>query len=361
MENDRKILNNVVVLIPSLDPDEKLIQYVHKLTCNQWRQIVIVNDGSASEKGHIFEQLHQLQGVTVITHDINKGKGRALKTGFDYCMQNYRDCIGIVTADSDGQHSVKDVIKTAEQLVSTPDSMILGTRDFNQDNVPGRSRFGNKTTTVVFQLLYGKRIHDTQTGLRGIGMEQMRELSTVKGDRFEYEIRMLISTAQEKREIVEVPIETIYLDDNASSHFHPIKDSLRIYGVMFACFMAYLISSLSAALIDMIVFVLLNGWIFTMLPDNKNIAFATFGARVVSSAFNFIMNHKVVFGSNQSMKDTAFKYYGLVIIQMCCSAGLVILFTHIVFWNTILIKVIVDSILFLVSYQIQQHFVFDRK
>lgn len=347
-----------VILIPSLNPDEKLVKYVDELIGLGFDKILVVNDGSRKDCDNIFSRISQIKEVVVIEHKVNCGKGRALKTGFSYILKHYDDCVGVVTADSDGQHSPKDTLKVAGALCENKDSIILGTRDFNEEQVPFKSRYGNKITTVVFWLLYGKYINDTQTGLRGIGIQYLEKLCGLKGERFEYEIRMLIYGAKSGIELKEVTIETIYIDDNRETHFDPVRDSIKIYKILFASFFLYLLSSLSSFLIDMSVFSLLNVFILKGLTRGTNIFLSTAFARIISSIYNFTVNHKVVFKSDSNMIRTAIGYYTLVVVQMCCSAGLVYLLTNVVTIPAVIAKVVVDTVLFFVSYQIQQRYIF---
>ncbi len=356
-------MNHMMVLIPSLNPDEKLTVYVKDLVKIGFQQILIIDDGSKKDCQSIFKELEKLQEVTVVHHPENKGKGRGLKTGFTWCVENFekvygKKCHGIITADSDGQHSPKDTKKVALALAESDSDIVLGTRNFNEEQVPFKSRFGNKVTTVVFGALYGKLIHDTQTGLRGISMDLLQPLCELPGERFEYEIRMLIFAARKKLPCREVLIETIYIDENKETHFHPIKDSARIYSVIFGAFLKYLLSSLSSSLLDMGLFSVFHLWAFTGVGLGSNIFWSTVLARIVSSIYNFCINRKVVFGAKGNMLKHLFGYYVLVVIQMAASAGLVYVFTSLISGYGILVKMIVDTCLFLLSYQIQQRIIF---
>lgn len=171
---------------------------------------------------------------------MNLGKGRALKTAFNHCLlasggisggadSVCRGIPGCVTADSDGQHTPADILACMRSLWDNPESLILGCRDFDGPAVPARSSFGNKCTRQVFRYLLGLSVSDTQTGLRAIPAFFMEKLLEVKGERFEYETNMLIEAKNLNIRILEVPVKTIYIEENKTSHFNPIKDSLRIY------------------------------------------------------------------------------------------------------------------------------------
>ena len=241
-----------LIVIPALNPPVALIDYVAKLIESGLENILIVNDGSRPEFENIFERLRDEYGCQILTHAKNLGKGRALKNAFNHflTMPNVEEYNGIVTADSDGQHRVEDVLSMVYSISNNSDSLILGCRDFDSENVPPKSEFGNKLTKLVFKLLYGRKITDTQTGLRGFPKAILHDMLEIPGERFEFETKMLIHTFDKSIPIKEITIETIYFDGNAETHFNPIKDSLRIYKVIFASFFKYLLSSLSSFLVD---------------------------------------------------------------------------------------------------------------
>ncbi len=217
-----------IVIIPAYNPDEKLIDLVVKLQ-NMDMQIIVVNDGSKTECRYIFEALKDNFVCEICTHEKNMGKGAALKTGIRYAAKNYPESCGYVTADADGQHAAKDIFRVADSLEKHPASFVLGTRDFHDKNIPFKSRWGNRITSFVFLLTSGKKCADTQTGLRGIPSEFLNNCLSIPGNNYEYEMNTLLKIAHDGRQFISVPIETIYLDDNKSSHFNPVKDSVRIY------------------------------------------------------------------------------------------------------------------------------------
>lgn len=361
---------NVVILIPSLNPDEKLVNYVKELAGYGFPKILVVNDGSSSDYDCFFEECAAFEQCTVIRHEVNRGKGRALKTGMTYYLEHFADEYGgIVMGDADGQHALKDTAHIAEMIEEMPDTLVLGSRDFDLPNVPKRSRFGNKTTTLVFALLYGQRINDTQTGLRGIPNALMPWLIEIDGERFEYEMNMLIECRTRKVPIVETPIETIYLDDNSSSHFNPIRDSLKVYWLLLGRFIKYLCSSLVSSVVDILVYTLL---VTLILPHNLvgGVLLATVIARVISSTCNFFINRRIVFKKHGDLTKSIAKYFALVIALILASSALVSgirdLLNLIPEWNlqtkdTPLIKICVDMMLGIVSYNVQKRWVFKKK
>lgn len=221
----------IPVIIPSYEPDEKLTGLLSDLRKEGFTRLVVVDDGSGREYEKYFLMAEKEFHCDVLYHSINQGKGRALKTAFDFVLRKYPDAVGCITADSDGQHSPSCIFSCGEALLQNPSALVMGCRSFDKEDVPVRSEFGNKCTRVVMKYLAGVSVSDTQTGLRGIPTDFMKKLLSVKGERFEFETNMLMETRIENIFIIEVPISTIYIEENKFSHFHPIKDSIRIYRI----------------------------------------------------------------------------------------------------------------------------------
>ena len=320
--------------------------------------IIVVDDGSdKAVYGSIFEKVREL-GATVLTHAVNMGKGRGLKTAFNHCINEYEGIVGVVTADSDGQHRVEDIKKCKEALLEDDQALILGVRDFNRDGIPARSVFGNKTTSRVMKLLTGISISDTQTGLRGISVDFMKELLTENGERFEFETNMLLLARDNGIKIKEVPIETIYLEDNRSSHFNPIKDSFKIYVVFFK----FLMSSLSSSVVDMVLFSIFCAITRKSAQLIDYIMISTIAARIISAVYNFLINYKVVFHGKGSKATAAVKYAVLAVVIMLLS-GTLVSAGHRLFPSLIevAVKIPVDCLLFLLSFYIQREIVYKKQ
>jgi len=354
------IFTEVVIVIPSLNPDENMVKYVEGLG-KKFSNIVVIDDGSIEECKKYFDEIAGCESVKVLHHDINRGKGRALKTGFQYVLENYANgsIKGVLTADADGQHSVEDTIKVARELVETED-FVLGSRDFDKENVPFKSRSGNKITTCVFALLYGRWLKDTQTGLRGIPFSYLNECVELAGEKFEYEIMMLIDMVRKRMKIKEVSIETIYIESNRATHFHAIKDSFRIYKVILNMFLKFSMSGILSFLVDISMFAFLTKTIFGEMGVAENVLLGTVIARVVSSIVNYLMNRKFVFISGNDKIRSLIKYYVLCCMQLLCSWVLVVKVYNCVQFDTSIIKIMVDTLLFFISFQVQQRWVFTR-
>lgn len=234
---------DAVMLIPSLEPDDRLPAYVRRLLDKGFQHVVIVDDGSGAAYQPIFAELDAMDGVSVTHHELNRGKGCALKTGYAYIQAHFPAASGVITADADGQHTVEDCWHLAEVLTEGKRALYLGSRNFNLDHVPPKSRHGNKITSAVFRLLYGVYLPDTQTGLRAFRMADLPFMLDVPGERFEYEMQVLIACARAKLPMIPIEIETVYENENAGTHFHPIRDSYRIYKVILGNFLLYASSS----------------------------------------------------------------------------------------------------------------------
>lgn len=341
-----------VIIIPTLNPDEKLINLVQKLKKSNL-PIVIIDDGSKKECTDIFETLKLWFQCDILTHTENMGKGAAIKTGIKYVSQSYPESCGYVTADSDGQHVAEDILKIAEALEKNPDSLILGSRNFSEKNVPFKSRWGNRITSFIFLISTSKQCLDTQTGLRGIPKEFTQICLSVPGDRFEYEMNMLLEFSRNKISTVHVPIATIYLEDNKSSHFNAVRDSVLIY----LNILKYSLSSLGSAIIDIIAFTVLINLIFG--KASAGILAATVVARFMSGSVNFMLNKHWVFKSENGNGIEMIKYLTLFCCQMMLSWLLVTILSNLSLHLTI-IKILVDSTLFFISYQIQKKHIFNK-
>lgn len=351
----------VPIIIPAYEPDNRLFDLLKDMRTSQIGPVILVNDGSGEKYNDIFckaqEVLQDIGGI-LLTHNVNKGKGRALKTAFEYVLNEYPQAVGVITADSDGQHTVECIRKVKSALLQHPQNLILGVRKFDGDGIPWKSRFGNTLTEKIFAYVAGVHVTDTQTGLRGIPTALLPEFLEVPGERFEYEMQMLMECAG-KHDITEIPIETIYdSEDNHQTHFDPVADSVRIYKILGKKFLKYIFASFSSCVIDIVLFAIFCSLLNSFFPGIY-LAVATVGARVLSAVYNYAINYCVVFKSNESIGRSGIKYFVLAIVQMCCSAAGVTLFKILLpFVPDVLAKICIDTLLFFISYHIQQRYVF---
>ena len=223
-------MDDVAILIPAYDPDEKLVALVDDLR-PLFRHLVLVDDGSTRGRDVLDAVRGRVEAL--LAHDVNRGKGVALRTGLAWIRANLPSVRTVVTADSDGQHRPADIRRVAEASLGYPDGLVLGVRAF-AGKVPFRSQLGNVWTRILFRLLTGLPVRDTQTGLRGLPRTLFDDLLKRPGDRYEYEIRMLVAARRHPAPPLQIPIETVYIEGNRSSHFRPLKDTFATQGALLA-------------------------------------------------------------------------------------------------------------------------------
>lgn len=228
------IYQDLVIVIPAFEPDHRMLELLRDIRLREDKpfEIVLVDDGSGPDYKALFDEAKEKYACHLLTHSENKGKGRALKTAISYIIEHLPQAKGIVTIDSDGQHTYEDTLKCLDEFLKYPESLVLGVRKF-ENSVPLRSKFGNLLTRDVLDAFTGMKVSDTQTGLRVLPASWLERMLGVEGERYEFEMNMLLAAKEDGIPIREVGIATIYLDENQSSHFDVIRDSLRIYKVFF--------------------------------------------------------------------------------------------------------------------------------
>jgi glycosyltransferase involved in cell wall biosynthesis len=338
-------LTQMAVLIPARRLEPGLTPMLRELSEAGFGAMIIVDDGISATDQPVFAALQQIPRVHLLRHAINLGKGRALKTGINFFLDKLTGFSGLITADADGQHAVSDIVRVAEALGTRPQTAVLGCRSFSGD-VPLRSRLGNKLTRIVFHFFSGHRVTDTQTGLRAFSSALLPELLALPGERYEYEMTVLAHLSAKGIYPVEVPIQTIYIDGNRSSSFQPLRDSMRIYFVL----LRFFASSLISAGLDLVFFTFAF-WL------THNILTAMIAGRL-SSLVNFALNRKLVFHSHRSVASTLWRYYLLAILLAAISYGGIRGLSEGFGWNVVLTKILVESVLFLLSFSAQRLLVF---
>lgn len=336
----------MTILIPAYEPNERLTNLIYELKAICKHDIVIVNDGSGDEFNYIFTLAANI-GCVVLRHEINKGKGQALKTGFRYIMSSF-EREGVVTADCDGQHLPQDIVKVAEEIKNHNKCIILGTRRFI-GKVPLRSRFGNSLTRAIFSFANEERVYDTQTGLRGFSKDMLEWLCSISGERFEYEMNMLLEARSSGYGFYEVDINTVYLQKNKSSHFQPFKDSVKVYLPI----IKFSISSILSAVIDFSLLGIIQ--VFT-----SNLFISVIGARLCSATFNYTMNRTYVFSKskNLAVKKSLPKYFLLAAFIMLVNYGVIDIFYQVIGLSLFLAKIFTEVTIYLFSFWSQRKFVF---
>jgi glycosyltransferase involved in cell wall biosynthesis len=339
-------VSSVVVLIPAYEPDRRLIDLVNRLGHHR---IIVVDDGSGAAYAAVFARVRDL-GAEVITVAHNRGKGHALKVGFAY-VRSHLPGHDVVCADSDGQHSPEDIEAVADRLAATDAAMVLGARRFT-GQVPARSRFGNAVTRTAYRLATGRALLDTQTGLRGYPARMLGWLGEVGGEKFEYELRLLLRAAREGLHVEEVEIATIYLAGNASSHFRPLRDSARIYGRL----LAFSASSLLAFAVDAVL-------LLTLATLTDSLAGAAIVARLVSATMNYQINRAWVFGSRYGLAPaaTSARRYAALALTVLVANVILLEALTVLTGSVVAAKAMTEVSLFAASFVAQKYVVFPRR
>ena len=350
-------MHKVIILIPAYRPSMNLVTLVDELVKHDTNQIIkciiVVNDGSEKHYSPIFDQLAKLPNVKVYSHAINLGKGAALKTGFNHILLEFTNIHSIITADADGQHLPNDILKVADSsLAESKNSLVLGARTFSKQ-VPLRSLVGNQITRIVMYFFTGFKLADTQTGLRAWPIPLARQVLKIPINGYDFEMEALVrmkELGENKRvKLKEVPIQTIYEQDNQPSHFNPILDSMRIYFV----FLRYCGAGLFTALVDNLVFIVM--YILTGSIITSQIISRSCGALV-----SFILSFRIVFKSSVNKLYALFKFILLVIIFGFISYSLIQLLGNVLGLSVFVSKLLAELILFIASFAIQRDFIFHK-
>ncbi len=348
----------VAAVIPVYNPEPGLKSLTVSLL-EMFATVVVVDDGSC-ENVEDFAKLPE--EVSIVRHKVNRGKGRAIKTGIAWLKKNRPGVEVAVFADGDGQHCPKDVAKVAEKSYETG-LAVLGVRDFLKSGVPFRSRLGNIVTAFLVRIMYRIPIYDTQTGLRAIPSRLFDMMLETEGEKFEYEMRLFGKLAMAHESLEQVPIKTIYIESNRASHFRPVRDTIRIYrGLFGGRFIKFMGSSIASFLIENAVFA---GMILFLesfgFSRNYDILFAMLPARSTSSAVNYYLNRRHVFHSKVKKRASIWKYALVVLSIMSISiVGTTCLSTllNVDGLSITLMKILADVVLFILSYKLQKLWVF---
>lgn len=335
-----------IAVIPAFEPDGRLLSLLLELKADGFA-VLVVDDGSGETYRPVFQLAADMAHVLTLRE--NRGKGCALKQAFSWLQVQYPGEHTIVTLDCDGQHRAADAFVLCRAAAQQPGTLFLGSRRQSKAS-PLRSRLGNAVMRGVYALATGLRVRDTQTGLRAFSARLLPLLLEVPGERYEYEMNVLLQCAQQGIPVSEIPVATIYLNHNAGSHFHALRDSWRIYRQI----LAFSASSLLGFAIDYLLFsafVLLGG----------GTAAANIGARVISASVNFAVNRFAVFRAEGSLLRSALQYAALAAGILLCNTLLLQLLTAVLQWNALAAKLAAELLLFLCSWLVQRNLIFRRK
>lgn len=335
-----------VALVPAYKPDPVLLDVINQLKKANM-EIILVDDGSGPQYSTLFDETSS--HANVLTSPVNKGKGAALKTGMRYIQEKYGQGCIVVTVDADGQHQAEDALRLCHIARRHPDTLVLGSRKL-KENVPLKSQIGNTVTRFVYHLSTGLKIHDTQTGLRAFCGQLLPELLLISGERYEYEMNVLLEFARRHIPIQETEIDTIYRNNNSASHFHVLRDSCRIYKEI----LKFSFSSFIGFLVDYTLYSLL-------LFLSANILFANIGARIVSATVNYSINSGFVFQNRSNMVKSAAQYFLLAAAILLGNTLFLELLVHSFEINQMVAKLLTEILFFFVSWSVQHFIIFKKQ
>jgi glycosyltransferase involved in cell wall biosynthesis len=335
---------SIVFLIPAYQPTDALCKLLQEIRLHDPSHIVVVDDGSGPGFEAVFQCVKRVPETSVLTNAINLGKGAALKHGMNYILVNYPASTGVVTADADGQHSPADVLKIADYLRDNAYDVVFGARQFGP-NVPMRSKLGNLVSRYLYRMFIGLSLSDTQTGLRGIPKALMERCLSIRANRYEFETEQLIVIKSARMPVREIPIQTIYIDDNRASHFRPVLDSAQIYFVL----LRYVASSLVTEGVDLLVFATIIAWSGDLLLSN------TVG-RLVAIWVQFTLLQRFVFRLRGNAKMFA-AYLGLVVVSGIVSTAIQIQLASLISYP-VPAKIIAEIMVFLFNFLFLRDLVF---
>lgn len=360
-------MKETYVVIPAFEPEPELCAYIDELLTVIRAKIIVVDDGSGGAYKEIFERIGTKENCTVLYHVRNRGKGAALKTGFIYVKNREGKECRVLCADCDGQHLAADGLRLLKKAEECPQALILGIRNFSKEDVPWKSRFGNRVSSVLLWFFSGIYLEDTQTGFRAFDGRHLELMTAVEGERFEYEMRVLIICRERGIPFVTERIETVYVNQNEGTHFRPVKDSIQVTAVLFDRPGKFLFSSAGCALMDLALFHIFERTRFFRLfleEGFQQIAAATWTARVISASVNYMWNRKWVFrktGAAAGMKESACRYLALCAAIAVLSAMSVFQLSELTGMEPAAAKILCDGCLFFLSYLVQKKWVFRNR
>ncbi len=344
------ISDEYAFIIPAFNPDNKLIAVIKEIRKKSVYRIFIIDDGSSIESQEIFDHIENMddENIYLLKHAVNLGKGAALKTIFNYILVKFPEIEGVVALDSDGQHSTDDCLKILGELENNNNVFVLGYRTFSKD-IPLKSYVGNNISKFIYKIILGRDFKDTQTGLRGLSKSFMKQCLTIKSNRFEFETEQLALAVNSNTKIIEVPIQTIYIENNKASSFRPLVDSFKIYFVLFR----YGLSSIITAIVDFIIFSFALYFGYGVIASNMF-------ARTVSIGVQFVLLDKYVFHTKAKIINFLL-FAGYVYTMGIISAWTQIGATEYLNISTISAKIIVEGILFFVNFAFLRLYIFTKK
>ena len=362
MSGKRSIPRGMALIIPSYNPDDRLYATVKALTELEAETIVVVDDGSSAVYDGLFSQMAAIEGVVLLRHEENRGKGAALKTAMRYCFDAVAGLRGVITVDGDGHHRPEDVVSCAQKLQASG-QVVLGQRGRKDRTLSLRGRFGNRLTSMAISFVCDFSIPDPLTGLRGIPVRYIPTFLETQGDAYDFETNMILDLKR-----YDIPFRTFsivgeYYADGSKSHYRPVRDTVKIVAELLRFFgqqFKYLGSSLFCYAAEYVLFRLLLGYLPVI-----GVTLSNYICRVLSGTANFLINKNIVFGVKRNPLRTILKYIVVVLLVMLIATELIVLINMIFHTeeNTAakFVKIPVDTLMFFFSYYLQKKWVFHEK
>ena len=352
----------ISVIIPLSAPDEATAGYIEDLIKNKIEDIILV---AGNEKAHReFTEKAALRSEVTVICAKKPGRGAAIREAFRFLSENRKDTDGAICCTEDGRYPYEALDICIKAFEENPGCVICGARDLENENAPAKKRAGSKISSLIYRFATGIRLKDTQSSLRLIPADQFEYFAKLAGKSKGYETRMIIGIMNKKIPYTEVSVPFVYTDENVRENFRSFKDRIIVYSIVLAYFLKFAISSVSSYLIDMGIYALLLYFLENRLSVGSQVLVCTVVSRVISSLFNFTLNRKTVFKATDNLAASTVRYYIIAVIKLAASYALIYFFTDLLCitgFAQLIIKAIVDIVLFLFSFQFQKNWVFKNK
>ena len=208
------------VIIPALNAERTIAKVVTDAR-NELEPVLVIDDGSGDATGDVA----RAAGATVLRHDVNRGKGAALKTGFAWAMERGFD--GVITLDADGQHLPREIGKFIDARAETNADLIIGGRSHLFGGMLPRRRNANRFSAWSISKAAGVRVTDSQSGFRFYSANLLRKLE-LRTNGFDMESEVIVRAGRGGLRIVTIDIDLGFVDGISTSHYKPLKYTLRI-------------------------------------------------------------------------------------------------------------------------------------
>lgn len=215
----------ILVVIPALNAEGTIAAVVAEAV-KHLADVCVVDDGSSDATAENARQA----GASILTHEVNLGKGAALKTGFAHAASRGFDAV--ITLDADGQHLATEIPKFIDALHRTNGDLIIGDRSHLFGGMVRRRRLANRFSSGAISWSSGARVTDTQSGYRLYSMSLIRSIS-IRSNGFAAESEIIVRAGRSGKKIVMIPIELAFVDGLSTSHYKPLLDTLRIAAIVF--------------------------------------------------------------------------------------------------------------------------------